>query len=91
MADPDFIYDPENWEVTYDWADRDMLEKELDYAGECRRFCTLIKGPDKWSANVAIAFDEDGCPEEWVVRWFDSEAEAKAACESRATAEGPVD
>jgi hypothetical protein len=80
---PDFIYDPENWEITYCWSDRGMLaEHELDdCAREIKKFHTLFEGPPKWAVNVPTAFDEDGLPEEWETRWFDTEAEAQAACD----------
>src|SRR5215472_10530175 len=47
--------------------------------GEWERFCTLSKGPARFAANVITSRDEDGCPEGWEVRWFDTEEEATAA------------
>lgn len=83
MADPDYIYDPDDWEYTSAWEDRaDLAEdaKELRCPGDIKRYETLIKGPDKFAAQVPTDIGEDGDVHEWELRWFDSEDEARKAC-----------
>ncbi len=83
MADPAYIYDPDEWEYTYNWADRgDLAEvcRGLRHARDVKRFGTLIKGPPKFAALVPITSDEEGEPNRTELRWFDTEAEARAAC-----------
>jgi hypothetical protein len=69
MADPDHIYDPDDWEYTMPWRDRDQLaeDSEVQFQG-VKRFKTLIGGPDKFCAMIANEYS-----------WFDTEAEAEAA------------
>lgn len=80
MGDPDFIYDPDDWEYTSEYKQRDDLTEEAlrRRLGEIKRFCTLVQGPDKFAAYVL----RDGAADEGDVelRWFDSEAEARVAC-----------
>ncbi len=81
-ATPDYVYDPDDWEATYCWADRDQLIDNIEVhnrTGEIVRLSTLVRGPDKWVTNVVISFDEDGSPDETEVRWFDTEEDARAA------------
>lgn len=79
---PDYVYDPDEWEFTATWKERDILRDELNlWPGEIRRIGTLMKGPDMFVAEVALTVDEDGCPEETEIQWFASEEEAKAAIE----------
>lgn len=78
MRDPDYVFDHNDWEVTYDWTDRDHLTDEMS-PGDLLQFSTLISGPPKWAARVIVTRDEAGDPDETDVRWFDSEAEARAA------------
>jgi hypothetical protein len=80
MAKPDHIYNPDDWECTYDYEDRYLLVEDEPDPGEYRRFATLLKGPDVYAARVITKRDEAGDVEETEVRWFDSEAEARAAC-----------
>ena len=81
MPDPAYIYDPEEWDATFDYGDRDYLaEESLDaLLPGVKRFKTLVHGPDKFAAMVAVTFDEDGNPDELELQWFDSEQEAQAA------------
>ena len=77
MAKPDYVFDHSNWEITYEWGQRDELvmdDPELEKPGDVKRFSTLIEGPDKFAARVPISEDETE------IRWFDSEAEARTAC-----------
>lgn len=69
MSEPDFVYNPNDWEVTYLWSDRDHLaeEAEIEHAG-IERFKTLIQGPDRFCAWIGNKY----C-------WFESRAEAEAA------------
>lgn len=83
MADPDYVYDHDNWDCTYEWGMRSELiehDDDLDRAGSIKRFSTLIEGPPKFAARVVISVDEDGEPDEMEIQWFDSEAQAREAC-----------
>lgn len=80
-AQPDYCFDPAEWEFTCDWSDRDQVHghgEGLNH-GEPMRVCTLMKGPDKWVADVPVTWDEHGDPDETEIKWFDSEEEARAA------------
>lgn len=78
MTDPDYVYDPDDWEYTMEWAERGLLADDTirPQLGEIKRFCTLMKGPDKFAAYVLKADAADHGDVE--LRWFDSEAEARA-------------
>ena len=79
MPDPDWIYDPDNWETTYDWGDRDDLAEGLcgDDIMECH---TLVQGPSKFCAMIGVGDrDENGDFDDFEVQWFDSKEEAKKA------------
>lgn len=81
MAQPDYIYDPDDWEYTSEYKNRvDLVEGCELCVGDVKRFCTLIEGPDRFAANVVVSRDDDGEPNETEIRWFDTEAEARAAC-----------
>lgn len=90
MADPDYIYDPDNWEVTYPYDDKDYLTDEFypDDDG-VKRFSTLVKGPDKYAAHVVVGWTNDGEPDDWKWQWFDSEEDAKAAVNKASVNETP--
>ena len=79
--EPDFCFDPACWEFTCDWSDRDHVHGFGDglKCGQPMRIGTLIKGPDKWVADVPIAWDENGEVNATAVRWFDGEEDARAA------------
>jgi|UniRef100_A0A6H1ZB44 hypothetical protein len=79
--EPDFCYDPEEWEFTCDWAERDQVHGhgEALEGSEPMKVATLIRGPSKWVADVLITWDVDGEPDETEIQWFDSEEEARAA------------
>jgi hypothetical protein len=78
---PDYLYDPDDWEVTYHWSDRDEAAEcaDLRQIGEIKEFGTLIEGPKVFLAVVPTEWDDDGSPAAWKDQWFNSEAEAKAA------------
>lgn len=87
---PEYVYDPENWEVTYAWDDRSDLIDDVGMRwgpiGEPKLLKTLVHGPDKWVANIVLSWDDTGDPDETELRWFDSLEEAKRAItESLAT------
>lgn len=75
---PEYLFNPDDWECTYNWKDRCEAVDDLP-VGELQRFCTLTKGPDKWAANVVITRDEAGDPDDTEIQWFDTEAEARKA------------
>lgn len=89
--EPDFCYDPEEWEFTCDWDERD----EVHGHGEALRLdkvmqvATLIRGPRKWVAEVPTSWTEDGDPEDTEIRWFDTEEAARAALAAPATEAQP--
>jgi hypothetical protein len=80
-------YDPEDWEYTYAWEDRDEVHGHGENlkTGEAMLVFTLLRGPRKWVAKVPVSRDEDGEPTETEIRWFDSEEEADAALKGPAS------
>lgn len=80
MKKPDWIYDPDNWEYTHGWEDRDLLVDDL-YGGlsEPKEFATLIKGPPVWVKEVTLTHDENGDPDKTEMQWFNSLEEAEKA------------
>lgn len=91
-VEPDFCYDPNEWEFTCNWDERDQVHGygEGLTRGEPMEVATLIRGPRKWVADVPVTWDEHGDPDETDIRWFDSEEEALAALAATAT-EGSTD
>ncbi|WP_454287126.1 hypothetical protein [Rhizobium arsenicireducens] len=83
--EPDFCFDPDEWEFTCDWADRNEVHGhgEALQGSEPMKIATLIRGPSKWVADVPITWDVDGEPDETEIQWFDSEDEARAAASLR--------
>lgn len=83
MIEPDFIYDPDDWEVTMEWSERaEMADCSMvGKLGDFKRFATLVKGPDKFAAYVLKQDAQDTSDIE--LRWFDSEDEAERACALR--------
>lgn len=78
--DPDFVYDPDNWEVTYPWVDRaEMVDGMGLWYKDIKRLETLVRGPDKWVVDVVLTWDDDGDPDETELQWFDSKEEAEKA------------
>lgn len=69
MVEPNHIYDPDDWEYTMPWQDRDQLAEdcEVEFQG-IKRFKTLINGPDKFCVKVGDGYE-----------WFDTRDEAEAA------------
>jgi hypothetical protein len=69
MAEPDHIYNPDDWEYTMPWQDRDQLAEdcEVEHQGIVR-FKTLVNGPDKFCVKVGDSYE-----------WFNTQAEAEAA------------
>lgn len=82
MPEPEIIYNPDDWEASYDIADKDCLADDVDIPpGQMHRFKTLVHGPDKFAVCVVLSRDESGDPEDTEIQWFDNEGAAKAACE----------
>lgn len=67
----DYVYDPEDWEVTYDFGSKSDLAEDQVGPGEMRRYATLIKGPDIFCACVST-------DRRTGTMWFTSEDEARA-------------
>ena len=78
MPDPDFIYNPDNWDCTYSWRDRDELT-DGDDLDEPHEFATLMIGPPKWAVEVVLTPDQDGEPDETEIQWHDTREAALAA------------
>ena len=77
---PDWIYDPDDWEVTHEWGDRDLLVDDMvGEIWEPKEFGTLIKGPSMWAKEVVLTRDENDAPDETEVRWFKTLEEAERA------------
>lgn len=77
-TEPDYLYDPNDWEYTCDWTERENMTDDLP-VGEIQRFSTLICGSDKWAARVVLERDKAGDPIHSEIRWFNNQAEAEAA------------
>lgn len=77
MTNDKWIYDPEDWEYTCYWTDRNDLADELR-PETVKRFCTLLPGPDAFAATVPVSWT-DGEADDWEIQWFDTEADAIAA------------
>jgi len=69
MEQPDHIYDPDDWEYTALWTDRNDLADNCDvrFVG-IKRFETLIKGPEYFCVWVGNDY-----------QWFKTRGEAEAA------------
>lgn len=77
---PDYIYEPDDWEYTCNWDDRNNLTEDADiFLGDVREFATLTQGPPIYATLVALTFDENGDPDETEIQWFWTRAEAEAA------------
>lgn len=77
---PDYIYDPDEWDCTYRWDDRDDLMESLEpYPGEVAKLGTLVEGPPVFLVRVVKTRDEHGDPDETEDRLFFDEAEAHEA------------
>lgn len=79
-ATPDYIYDPDDWECTYEYSDRSELVEHLELSpGDVRPLLTLVHGPHVFVSDVILSRDDDGDPDETEVQFFASEDEARAA------------
>lgn len=80
---PDYCYDPDDWEVTFEWDNRDLVIEDGHAAsmdtGEVKRISTLLEGPDVFAVNVVTRRDEEGDPEEYELQWFSDEEAARVA------------
>lgn len=76
--EPDYLYDPSDWEKTVNWGYRDALEDHVA-PGAAKRFETLVRGPDRFAARIPLSFDEEGDVEDSELRWFATENAALAA------------
>jgi len=84
-VEPDFCYDPCEWEYTHPWAERnDMMD---GWYGTPLKVETLHKGAPKWGVEVALDTDGDGEEDDWEFQWFDSE---EAAIHALAKREPPM-
>jgi len=82
-VEPDFCYDPCEWEYTHPWAERnDMMD---GWYGTPLKVETLHKGAPKWGVEVALDTDGDGEEDDWEFQWFDSEEAAIHALAKGAT------
>lgn len=72
---PDYVYNPEDWEVTYPFSDRSQCFEDAVEIGEVKVFSTLVDGPDLYVTRVK---DEDGY---FTEQEFPTMEEAQAAAE----------
>ena len=89
--EPDYCFNPEDWEYTQAWDARyELAESILDYGRDKTpvRVSTLISGPDKWVARIPLDTDGDGEADDWEDQWFDSEEAARAALSASPAQEG---
>jgi hypothetical protein len=88
MPDPEYVYDPDDWEVTMPWEDRNDLLEDMRWTGpydQPKMLKTLIHGPDRWVANIVLSWDDEGDPNETELRWYETaEAARKAIADSLA-------
>jgi len=78
--EPDHIYNPDNWEWTVPYGEREaILSEEVQDSIGVVRYKTLYEGPEVFAANVPVEFDDDGCPERFEVRWFATREAAEVA------------
>ena len=77
----DHVFEVDNWEVTYEARDADILFEELDFMHRSvMRVGCLKRLPDQFAARVPVDEpDENGDHEDFEWRFFDTEAEARAA------------
>ncbi len=78
--DPDYIYNPDDWELTYHWNDSIELFESLEpHAGEVTELATLIEGPPVFLVQVVTTRDEHGDPDETEYKLFFDKDEAQEA------------
>lgn len=87
MSKPDYIYNPQCWEVTMEYNSRDDLMDGCDY-GQIAEMHTLVLGPTMFGVRLAVSFDDDGHPDETEIRWFNSREEAEAAVQNNRASAG---
>lgn len=72
----DYCYNRNDWEITFEWDDRDMLVEHM-MPGEVMEVGTLQQGPTLWVAEYENGDDDRE------TRWFDNEADARAIAEGK--------
>lgn len=76
----DYVYDPANWECTYEWGEKAEMIEDRPNPSEPYKIATLVKGPDLYVISLPISFDiEEDDFEEFEDFYFVSEEEAKKA------------
>jgi hypothetical protein len=74
----DYIYNEDDWECTYSSSDSSELTENIEL-GDVMVIGQLASLPFVYAAQVVTERDENGDPEGWEVRFFDTRAEADAA------------
>lgn len=69
---PTYVFDPQDWEATYTWKERDDLITERSEWNKVHEFATLYEGPTRFAVHH---WTEDVNE----VRWYDTREEAEAA------------
>ena len=87
-TEPDYIYDPDDWEITFNYEDKGELLYYVHGAqfipvGEVKRFATLISGPERFAAHVPVTWDDKGDPDDAEFQWFETEKEARTAAAAK--------
>lgn len=77
---PDFYYDPENWERTYDNFNDVLIDSDI-LPGRTMELQTLFTGPVCFGAAVPVSLDEMAQPAGFETKVFDSLEEAEEAIE----------
>lgn len=73
-TEPDFCYDPHEWEYTLGWDERDVLLDDYPW-NLVHEVATLIKGPTKFAVWISTESDHR-------LEWFNARADAEAALAS---------
>lgn len=77
---PDYCYDPDNWETTFPWSDRvELMLEDLIDPGEFKEIACLKQVPSWFAVHVVVSRDEDGDPDETEIQWFNNIEDARRA------------
>ena len=80
-AEPDYCYDPTDWDVTHVWGDRhELVGNILDRGSDDApvEIATLMRGPSKFVVWEHLDTDGDGEADDRELRWFDRREDAVA-------------
>lgn len=75
---PDYCYDTNDWEMTYEWPSREDLTDGYDVHQVVEVAC-LKELPHKYAVTLVVDYTCEGDPNEWETFWYDTEEEAEQA------------